>query len=181
MLPVAMEWSMVAIISTISTPIERGAHPDLRLRGIGDDVRHGPVIANRAGQYEVHVVLDALVHDAFLAESACSTASRSDPAERMVLMAAMWLRCPPGTGWPLWRATPSEVPNRTLSTSWVADGVAAEENLDVAVPNQLRQVRAGAAVNDGRAGDDQNLAAAGANLAHLLGDLLDDEALGMFG
>ncbi len=81
----------------------------------------------------------------------------------------------------MWRATPSEVPKRTLSTSWVADGVAAEQDLDVAVANEFGEQRSGAAVDDGRAGDDQDFAAAGANLAHLLGNFLDDEALGMLG
>ena len=61
------------------------------------------------------------------------------------------------------------------------NGVAAEEDLHVAVANQLRQQRSGAAVDDGGAGDDEYFAVARTNLAHLFGYFLDDQALGVFG
>ena len=158
----------------------RLAHAELGLLHIRNDVGHGAVIANRAGEHEVHVVLDALVHDALFEDTGFDgLAQRSGGADgvdggHVIAVSA-------GDGLAVVQGDAERGSEQDAFDIVGADGVAAEQDLDVAVANELGQQRTGAAVHDGRAGDDEDLAAAGADVAHLAGDLLDDEALGMLG
>ena len=63
-LPTATECSVVAIIRQNVDVADLGAHLPLGLEHVGDHVGQRAVVADAAGQQEIDVVLDALVHDA---------------------------------------------------------------------------------------------------------------------
>ncbi len=154
------------------------AHDALRLDGVGDDIGERAVVADAAAEDVVDVVLHAVVHDARIEDAffdggadAAGAADAVDRAEVVLVarfddVAAFELHAEAGGEERLFDVVRGE-------------GVAREQDFEIAFADQFAEVFAAAAVNDGGATDEQGFAFAfGAE--ELLGDLADRDVLGLF-
>ena len=107
----------------------------------------------------------------------CSTAAAIEPALRIWLIARMWCSCPCSTPLPRRQVDPER---RAVERGLDVVGgqrVAGEQHVDVARLDEGDHRRRGAGVHDGRTADPEHLAAVGLHLAHLRGDLPQQQRL----
>ena len=138
-LPVAIEWSAVAIKQREAHVANRQPHPVLGLERVGDHLGQRAVVANRTRQHQVDTVLDAFVHDSRGEHARLDGSGDAPrPADGVDGAEVVFVAVLDGLAALDRDAQAGAV--KSLLDVVRGQGVAREDRLDPALPDQLRDV-----------------------------------------
>src|SRR5262249_11259943 len=135
------------------------------LDDVGDDLGERAVVADGPGQDELDTILDARIHDAGREQAGfdrlTDAAYRADPVDRAQVVFVTGVR-----GLPAIQGHPKRSPVQRILDVVRRQGVAGEEDVDVATLDEAAKVLAGAGVDDGWPGDEEVLLPGTTALVH---------------
>jgi len=164
-LPTAIECNIVATIKQKPTPVNMFAHALLRFQHVGYDVGQGAVVADAAGEHEGNAAADAFEHDAAfngaLVDRGLDAADAANGIDRSQMVFVAFL----GGKASIHRHAQAGAVKRLLEVVR-GQGIAGEENIEIAFAYEPANVLAAASVDDRRPEHCQDLVAGFARAAH---------------